>query len=63
MRGCTGTLTRLLENLRRAFLGGLSDELSDDGIRPASDPLKSLPDPPHLEPGDVRYGNGVHDYF
>jgi predicted nuclease with RNAse H fold len=25
--------------------------------------LDQLPDPPHLEIGEVKYGEGMHDYF
>ncbi len=27
------------------------------------DLIEHLPDPPHLDYGEVKYGTGVHDYF
>ena len=62
-RGLVGFLARL----RRAIAAAIREETAqaaeeavEDGQR---DRLDELPDPPHLEPGEVKYGNGLHDYF
>ena len=58
---------RLLDRLRRALVAAVEDEAvrKDSTLATATDEcvISDLPDPPHLEPGDLKFGNGMHDYF
>jgi hypothetical protein len=55
------------QGLRAAILGAIATERAraeNESAREAEkEILDLLPDPPHLETGEVKYGTGLHDYF
>jgi len=60
-------LRRLGVRFRAALLSAFQEENARGAARAAEDgdrdPIYELPDPPHLEYGAVKYGQGMHDYF
>ena len=57
---------RLLDGLRRALSRAVVDEVarqSKDVERGSDLCVENVPEPPHLEPGELKFGNGIHDYF
>jgi hypothetical protein len=67
-RRCLGNgLARLMTRLRTAIFAAVREEnarAADDAARDEDkDLFDQLPDPPHLEYGEVRYRNGRFNYF
>jgi hypothetical protein len=63
--GAPNAFCRVLVRLRNALAYAIQHETE----REDQDAYKTefadhhLPEPPHLEPGELKYGNGMHDYF
>ena len=62
--GAPSAFFRILNRLRNALAYAIEHEAK----REVQDADKAefadhLPEPPHLEPGELKYGNGMHDYF
>jgi hypothetical protein len=57
---------RVLDNLRRFTLGVAAEgtlAATDESEGGSRDLFDELPDPPHLEYGEVHYRNGRFKYF
>jgi hypothetical protein len=58
---------RLLSKVRLSVLSAIEDESARAAAVASQDVDKNmfdnLPEPPHLEPGELKCGNGMHDYF
>jgi len=63
--GAPNALFRVLRRLRSALVFAIQHETErEDQVEDQAEFADShLPEPPHLEPGELKYGNGMHDYF
>ena len=63
--GAPNVLFRVLRRLRSALVYALQHETEREGQDEDKTEFADshLPEPPHLDPGEFKYGNGMHDYF
>lgn len=63
--GAPNAFFRVLGRLRSALVYAIQHETERESQDQDETEFvdRQLPEPPHLEPGELKYGNGMHDYF